>query len=214
MNELVTDIRETNPTNVKRQQSAFSSIQAFEDAQRMSKALAESTLIPPIYRNNLPNIIIALEMAQRINQSPFLIMQEMQIINGKPSMSSKFVIAILNTCGLFSKIRFIYNESKTECFARAKDLETGEILDGPTITMQMAKDEGWLEKQGSKWKTMPELMLAYRAGQYFGRLYAPEYVSGITSAEEAHDMPEDVSVGNADLEAALNETETVERVDG
>jgi len=52
----------------------------------------------------------------------------------------------------------------------------------------MAKAEGWVDKSGSKWKTMPELMMRYRAAAFFGRLYAPEITMGMHSVEEIVDI--------------------------
>ena len=54
--------------------------------------------------------------------------------------------------------------------------------------MDMAKAEGWVDKSGSKWKTMPELMMRYRAAAFFGRLYAPEITMGMHSVEEIVDI--------------------------
>jgi hypothetical protein len=51
----------------------------------------------------------------------------------------------------------------------------------------MAKAEGWVSRKGSKWATMPELMLMYRAASFFGRLYAPEVLMGMHSMEEIQD---------------------------
>jgi len=53
--------------------------------------------------------------------------------------------------------------------------------------MDMAVAEGWFGKAGSKWQTMPEVMLRYRAASFFGKLYAPELLMGIQTAEEIHD---------------------------
>jgi hypothetical protein len=54
----------------------------------------------------------------------------------------------------------------------------------------MAKAEGWSTKAGSKWITMPELMLRYRAAAFFARLYAPDITLGMMTAEEARDITE------------------------
>ena len=54
--------------------------------------------------------------------------------------------------------------------------------------MQMAKDEGWYGKAGSKWKTMPELMLQYRSAAFFQRTYAPEISMGMQTVEEIRDV--------------------------
>lgn len=74
-----------------------------------------------------------------------------------------------------------------QCRAWAIEKSTGERLDGPVVSMDMAVAEGWFGKAGSKWQTMPEVMLRYRAASFFGKLYAPELLMGIQTAEELHD---------------------------
>ena len=54
--------------------------------------------------------------------------------------------------------------------------------------MQMADAEGWTKKNGSKWKTMPELMLSYRAATFFGRMYCPDLLMGMQTADEVEDI--------------------------
>jgi hypothetical protein len=61
-------------------------------------------------------------------------------------------------------------------------------IEGPPVTMKMAKAEGWVDKNGSKWKTMPELMIRYRAAAFFGRLYTPEIMMGMQTKEEILDI--------------------------
>lgn len=82
---------------------------------------------------------------------------------------------------------------KRACKAWTND-KAGERLEGPEVSIAMAKAEGWYEKTGSKWKTMPELMLRYRAAAFFGRLYAPDVLMGMQTAEEVIDVePIDVT---------------------
>lgn len=170
----------------------FSGIAAFDAAQRMAKALSSSTLVPQIYRGQegLANSLIALEMAGRMGVSPLVVMQNMQPINGRPSWSSQFLIATVNASGRFSPLRFSFDneDSPTACHAHATDKESGELLKGPKITMAMAQAEGWSTKSGSKWKTMPELMLRYRAAAFWVRLYCPEVSLGLVTQEEAVDI--------------------------
>jgi hypothetical protein len=73
--------------------------------------------------------------------------------------------------------------------------------------MAMAKAEGWATKSGSKWRTMPELMIRYRCAAMWGRLYVPELLVGIThTQEEAIDI-EEVTVTSpvTDLNAKVAE---------
>ena len=186
----------------------FSSQANFEQAKQMAKALASSTIVPAQYQGSktpeaVANCIIALEMANRIGMSPLLVMQNLYVVYGNVGWSSKFLIAALNTCGRFSPLRYEQeNEGdlvKWRCRAWAIDKTTGTPLRGAWVSMQMAKDEGWYSKAGSKWKTMPELMLQYRAAAFFQRTYAPEISMGMQTVEEIRDVVdttyEDVTPG-------------------
>lgn len=170
--------------------SIFNNGAVFEHAQRIAKMLSSSDIVPEKYRGNISNTLVALEMANRMGESPLMVMQNLDIIHGKPSFNSKFTISRLNTCGQFSPIRFKYSgdgDSRT-CIAYAKDLATGQILEGPPVSIAMAKKEGWYNKAGSKWPSMPELMLSYRAGAFFGRLFAPQLTMGMQTSEEVQDI--------------------------
>jgi hypothetical protein len=171
--------------------SIFSNIASFEDGQRIAKGLASSDLVPASYKNNIPNTMIALEMANRLKISPFEVMQNLDIIKGKPSWSSTFIIASINSCGRFKPLRFEFVGSNPKsddygCRAYTEDMD-GNKLSGPLVTWLMVKSEGWLSKTGSKWQTMPELMFQYRAASFFGRLYAPDILKGMQTLDEVKD---------------------------
>jgi len=163
----------------------------FSLIQRQAAALAKSDLIPVAYKNNLPNCILALDISQRLGIQPLAVCQNLHVIQGRPSWSSTFVIAMLNASGRFSPLRFETRKSaekETAWRAVATCRETGNILEGPWVTLEMAKAEGWSTKGGSKWVSMPELMGRYRAAAFFGRLYAPEKLMGLQHVEELEDM--------------------------
>ena len=54
--------------------------------------------------------------------------------------------------------------------------------------MDMARREGWLSKNGSKWQTMPELMMKYRAQSFFINEFFPEVKYGLKTSDEAEDI--------------------------
>ena len=170
--------------------------------------------------NGLSNCIIALNMANRMGADPLMVMQNLYLIEGRPAWSSQFIMAAINSCGRFSALRFDledlgeteveYQETVWEnrqkktvakkvtvknltCVAWAIERETGERIESSKITMEMAVKEGWYGKNGSKWQTMPEQMLRYRAASFFGRVYAPELLMGLRSAEEEQDRIIDVT---------------------
>ena len=125
-----------------------------------------------------------------MNISPFLCMQHLHIIHGRPSWSSAFIIAMVNGCGRFTPLRFeVSGEGDSlACYAVATDIKTNQELKGPTITMAMAKKEGWATKAGSKWLTMPELMIRYRSAAFWGRLFAGDLLVGLQTQEEVIDV--------------------------
>jgi len=174
--------------------SAFSSQSNFVAAQRMARALAESSLVPVAYQNNIPNVLIAIELSARVAASVFAVMQNLDIIHGTPSWRAKFLIATVNACGRFTSLRWrfvgVEGTDSWGCRAVAKEIATGEECLGPLVTIAMAKSEGWATKSGSKWKTMPELMLCYRSAAFWTRLFAPELSLGMSTSDEMSDISE------------------------
>jgi hypothetical protein len=151
--------------------AGFSDLAGFELAQRAAKALAASTLVPKNYQGNLADCIVALELAQRIGASPLMVMQNLYIVHGRPAWSSQFLIAAVNQCGRFTALQYewtgkVNTDDSWTCRAWAKDRSTGERVQGPAVSIAQAKKEGWYAKNGSKWQTLPELMLMYRAGRF------------------------------------------------
>ena len=170
----------------------LTSLQGFELVQRASKLLASSTLVPKEYQNNISNCVIALNMAARVGADPLMVMQNLVIVHGRPTWSSQFLIATVNTCGRFSALRYeFFGDPATDewgCRAWAIEKATGEKLVGTDVTIAIAKKEGWYGKNGSKWKTIPQQMLMYRAGSWWTRAYAPELSMGLHTAEEIRDV--------------------------
>jgi hypothetical protein len=195
--------------------SAFASEGNFVSAQRMAQALMQSSLVPNEYRGNLPNTLIAMELASRIGCSVLMVMQNMTPVQGKPYWSSTFLIACVNASGRFTSLRFRFQgDEGTDdwgCRAVAKDVETGEECLGALVSIGIAKKEGWYNRNGSKWKTIPEQMLMYRAAAWWSRVFCPEMAMGIRPVDEGEDMgysrystpaPSDAA---AEMEAALRE---------
>ncbi|WP_441373591.1 recombinase RecT [Acinetobacter lwoffii] len=225
----------------------------------MAESLANSTIIPEAFRNTImvkdrydqqakkwlfrpeanpngvSNCIIALNMAQRLGADPMMIMQNLYLVDGRPSWSSQFIIAAINSSGRYSPLRFditggdeeveipyavtewVYNQATKKkepvesnqtarvknykCVAWVVEKATGERLESTPITMEMAVKEGWYQKNGSKWQSMPEQMLRYRAASFFGRIYAPDLLMGLRTQEEEMESIIDITPEPAPQEA-------------
>ena len=162
-----------------------------EQAWRCAGFLGQSALVPETYQRHPENCLIALDLANRSGMSPLTVMQNLYIVKGKPAWAGQFAIALVNASRRFSRpLRpvFFGEESTANwgCYMETYDLEGNKVV-GAKITMQMAKDEGWIDKSGSKWKTMPEQMLMYRAGAFFARVHCPDVLYGVQMADEVKD---------------------------
>ena len=74
------------------------------------------------------------------------------------------------------------------CVAYATEKATGKELVSTPVSIRMAIEEGWYMKSGSKWPTMPEQMLRYRAASFWVSAYAPEMAMGLRTEEEQRDI--------------------------
>jgi hypothetical protein len=173
------------------QAPAFVGSEAFDTSVRMARALASSSIVPAAYQGNAANVMVAMEYAHRIGASVLAIMQNLDVIHGRPSLRATFLIATVNASGRFTPLRFRWEGQAGGdtwgCRAVATDTSSTEECVGPLVTVALAKAEGWYAKNGSKWKTLPELMLMYRAAAFWTRVYAPELSMGLHTSDEMED---------------------------
>lgn len=182
----------------------YSSAELFAGSLKLAKSLARSPLVPKEFQSNEGSCLIAIDLASRCKMSPIMVMQNMYIVYGKPGWSSKFIIAIINQSRRYATpLQFEFNEDKTSCYAWAKDYENN-IVTGPTITVEMAKQEGWYGKNGSKWQTMPELMLRYRAASFFGNTNCSDLLLGIPTEDEIIDVAPGYDTVEEEIRAEAN----------
>jgi hypothetical protein len=194
MNQKVTHELQTQDFTPVKYEGAFSNATNFEAAQRMAQALCSSSMVPKHYQGNgnIGNTIIALEMSQRMNASPLLIMQNLYLVHGNPGWSAKFLIATFNQSGRFTAIQYEWKgtagQKDRACRAYAEELRTGNRVEGPWIDWPLIDGEGWARKNGSKWLTMPEKMFAYRAAAWLVDTVAPEISMGLPPADQLEDI--------------------------
>lgn len=200
--------KETHPAKIGG--SLFLSVERFEFAQRVAKMLATSTMIPEHFRNNIGNCLIALNLADRFMADPFMVMQNIYVVHGRPGLEGKLVIALVNQCGKFTSLQYKFdrdNSGKAKaCTAYATHKETREVLE-QTVTWAMVQAEGWDKKPGSKWLTVPDLMFQYRSATFFARVYCPEVILGMQTIEEILDFVDMKKSSNGAYKVSKSEPE-------
>lgn len=187
----------------------YSSSDTFKLAYQMAKGLSESTLVPMQFQKNPANCLIALEQSNRLGISPIAVMQNLYIVQGRPSFSSSFIIALINSSKKYDmELQFDEEEKEGKPYACTCWTElNGRRVSGIKITMDMADKEGWLKKNGSKWQTIPQVMLRYRAASFFARMNCPELSIGLYSKEELDDMPKKSATASLNSILAHDEPE-------
>lgn len=153
-------------------------------------------MLPGTYSQNFAACTIACDMAIRLNASPIFVMQNLYVVHGMPSWSGKSCKALIDNSGIYAG-RSTYELAGQEgtddrsCRLVAVDKLTGKRVVGTAVSIKMAKDSGWWDKNGSYWPKITEQMLRYRAAAYFARSECPEVLMGANI--DMADTPEEVS---------------------
>lgn len=170
----------------------FSDSESFQKLYDIGKMFASSQLVPQAYQGKPMDCTIAVDMANRMGISPMMVMQNLYVVKGKPSWSGQACMSLIRGAKEFRNVRPVYtgerNTDSWGCYIQAQYRETGEVVRGTEVTIGMAKAEEWYQKPGSKWKTMPEQMLAYRAAAFFARVYIPNALMGVSVEGEVEDI--------------------------
>lgn len=176
--------------------NVFSDTEAFKKLFDIGKMFAASALVPATYQNKPMDCAIAVDMANRMSISPMMVMQNLYVVRGKPSWSGQACMALIEGSGKFKNVKHVYTGEKGTdtwgCYVEAVRIESKEVVKGVEVTIAMAKAEEWVNKTGSKWKTMPELMLAYRASAFFARVHIPNALMGVAVEGEVDDIQKPV----------------------
>ena len=192
-NETQVISAQNNTVAERIQQPATNIVADFSRAYKLAQVISTADIIPDNYKNKAPDCAIAIDMADRMGVSPMMVMQNLYVVKGKPSWSGQACKALIEGCGKFKpgSIRPAYFGDKGTdsrgCYLSALWADTGDKVEGPEVTLKMARAEGWIGKN-PKWTNMPELMLAYRASAFFARVYCPEVLMGVHVEGEVEDI--------------------------
>ena len=172
----------------QRQMSVYADNKLYNDALKMAEGLAKSDLVPDNYKGKPESCLIAIDVARQIGaRSPIFVMQNLYVVKGKPSWSGQYCDAIVRANFKKVKVELSGEGDNRGCKVTAYD-ENDNFCEGTRVTIEMAKKEGWYSKTGSKWQTIPDLMLQYRAFAFFARVHCPDKLLGIHDEFENLDI--------------------------
>ncbi|MBQ9016627.1 recombinase RecT [Candidatus Saccharibacteria bacterium] len=196
--------------------SIFENPARFSEMMNAAGALAKTQFVPKAFQGKPEDCLVALDMAARMDLNPLAVFPDIYIIDGRASFSSKFLIALVNKSGRFSRIQFetgidgeaevtfgAWGENKGQrkrwkekiinhyAVASFTELASGARYESPRVDCVFADRNGWFEKDGSKWRTMPEIMTRYRAASILIKSVCPEIIMGLEFADDLQDARDD-----------------------
>jgi hypothetical protein len=168
----------------------------FAQAQRIARAFSESELVPKDMRGKLSNCLVALMLAHEMGESPLMVCQNIYFVGGRAGWMSNYLIARANKSGVFMGPLRWKTEGSGEglavtCYARLRDAPDDDNLVEVKVSLAMAKADGWTRNE--KYKSIPEQMLRWRSASWLIRLYAPDVMFGLPTADELEDTMKDIT---------------------
>ena len=170
----------------QQENSGFMQVNTLEEAMRCSKLIAESSFCPKSMINKPGDVLVALQMGQELGLKPMQALQNIAVINGRPSLWGDAMLAVCRQSKDFEFITEVYDAANDSFTCTVKRRNEPEVV--RSFSMAEAKTAGLTGKEGP-WRTYPKRMLQMRARGFALRDAFPDTLRGILIKEEAQDMP-------------------------
>jgi hypothetical protein len=168
--------------------------QTFEQALTFADYLADSDMVPKDFKGKPGNCLIAMQWGAELGLKPLQALQNLAIINGRPSLWGDAVIALVRGSPLCEYVN--EEDDGTQAICRVK--RRGEPEQVRTFSVQDARDAGLQGKSGP-WTQYPKRMRQMRARAFALRDVFPDVLRGMPVAEELMDMPTEKHMGAAEV---------------
>lgn len=177
---------------------------SLEEGWRLAQVMAKSALVPKNFQNKPEDVLVAIQLGIEVGLAPMQALQSIAVINGRPSVwGDGFLALIMASSSYLDHDEYYEVKGQRVDGLTAEDLKletTAAICTfhrrgkaTPTtqrFTVGMAKKASLLGKEGP-WGSYPDRMLKMRARSWAGRDAFPDVLRGMTTAEEAMDIPSD-----------------------
>ncbi len=160
------------------------------EAMEMARMIADSDFAPKQYKGKPTNVLIAIQMGADIGLKPMVALQNIAVINGRPSIWGDGALALVRGAGVVDKFKETIegegDKRAATCVLKRKG-DSDETVN--TFSVADAKKANLWGKEGP-WSTYPDRMLKMRARSFTLRDAAPDILMGLVLTEEAMDYPD------------------------
>lgn len=192
----VTDpAKELKPFKPSALQNKFSAMipKDLTEAMALCKMMANSDIVPKEFQKKPENLLIALGMGGELGLSPFQAMQNIMVVNGKPSMWGDAVLGLVRASGYLEMIEETYDTSTKTAICKVKRKGEPQII--RTFSMADAV-AARLDKKDGPWQNYPRRMQQMRARSWALRDGFTDILKGLNIVEEARDIVDTVAVSD------------------
>lgn len=154
----------------------------FAEAERFSTILSKSDFVPKDYQGKPGNILAALQMGMELGLAPMQALQNISVINGRPSVWGDAALAIVMNSPQFEAMDETDDGTTATCVMKRR----GRPAITRKFSMDDAKKAGLLSKSGP-WQSYPARMRQMRARSWALRDAFPDVLRGLITREEAQD---------------------------
>ncbi len=182
---------------------------SLEEAMKFSEIISKSDLVPKDYKNKPGNVLVAIQMGQEIGLPPMQALQNIAVINGRPSVWGDAIPAIIKSHPHYEWMKESFDEKTMTATCVIKRRGDHEVVG--VFSQADAQAAGLWKKQGP-WTQYPRRMLQMRARSFAARDAFPDALKGLSVAEEVQDVPQvkDVTPQQPETQpAALEQQETI-----
>lgn len=166
----------------------------FDEAWRLAEILADSDLVPKDFRGKPGNCLVAIQWGAEVNLGALQSVQNIAVINGRPSMWGDALIALVRSSPLCESIIETDDGHTATCRVKRR----GEPEQVRTFSAEDAKQAGLQGKQGP-WQQYPKRMRQMRARAFALRDVFADVLKGIPMAEEVMDTPTERHMGSVEI---------------
>ena len=168
--------------------------QNFEQALTFANYLAESEMVPKDFRGKPGNCLVAMQWGAEVGLKPLQALQNIAVINGRPSLWGDSVIALVRASPLCEYVIEEDDGQVATCRTKRRGAPAEQV---ERFGMDDAKTAGLLGKQGP-WTQYPKRMRKMRARAFLLRDVYADVLRGLPIAEELMDMPAERHMGPVD----------------
>jgi len=185
---------------------------SFEEAMRISGILAKSSFVPAHLKGKPDEIFLTIQFGQELGLKTLQSLQNIAVINGKPSVWGTAMVAIVRAHPEFESM--IETTLKPEGLPKQWGVQcTIKRRNQPPHTSIFTVEDAITAKLWGKagpWTLYPKRMLTWRARTMACNDVFGDALKGFISAEEAHDYP---VVGSDSTYIASTEVSDPENLD-